>query len=92
MKQTSAEFINDEMNRRGDSGVRTAKNMGMSQPGYYKAMHKGVPLRIDNFAKYCNATGYELVVVPKRFMPILSDAFIVITDGYDLDDEQNSEQ
>lgn len=79
MKQTSLEFISAEMERLGESGVKTAKKLNMSQPGFLKAMQNGVGFRIENFVAYCNASGYEVVVMPKEYVGILNDSATIIT-------------
>jgi hypothetical protein len=81
MKQTNTDFIKAEMGRRGDSGARTAKMMGMSQPGWLKAMQRDIPFRIDNFVAYCNAAGYEVVVMPKEYVGMLNDRSVIVSDG-----------
>ena len=81
MKQTSLEFINAEMERRGDSGVKTARLLGMSQPGYLKAVQNAIPFRINNFVRYCNAAGYDVAIIPKAYSGMMGDSVTILSDA-----------
>lgn len=81
MKMTGHEFIVTEQAKRGDSDVRTAQMLGMSQPGYSKAKKTNVSFRIDDFVRYCRAAGYEVVVMPKEYIGILNDIATVIDEA-----------
>ena len=78
MKKSGLEFIITEQEKRGDSDMRTAKMLGMSQPGYTKGKRNGVAFRIDDFVRYCSAAGYAVVVMPKEYVGILNDSATVI--------------
>lgn len=85
MKRTGFEFVMNERDKRGESDVRTAKLLGISQPGLFKARQSGISFRMDNFVKYCNATGYEVVVVPKQYVTMFSDEVTLICENQEED-------
>lgn len=81
MKMTGHKFIVTEQEKRGDSEMRTAQMLGMSQPGYHKAKNTNVSFKIDNFVRYCRAAGYEVVVMPSEYVGILNDKVTIIDEA-----------
>ena len=91
-KMTGLEFIIAEQERGGESDMRSSKRVGMSQPGYTKAKRNGVSFRLENFVRYANSTGYEVIVMPKEHAGILSDKAVIIRETQEeclFDDDES---
>lgn len=83
MRMTASDFFEMEQTRRGDSEAKTARLLGMTQASYNEGRKKKSIVRCDKLIRYAQNTGYEVVIVPKEYVGLLSESIVVLENSPD---------